>query len=185
MTPSIPSYPGYVYLLGSSRFGWFKIGKSTRPDIRVNELGILLPFKIELFALWGTRNHSLLESALHREYADHRINGEWFCFNRKVFDRAVCEYPPYWGTRIFPVDGVEARPIAASAETDQIKKLSNYKKGNPDHYKAFRAACVKEIAARGLDPKVHKTSKVKQQMASRVSGLWYSPIAEFVQALNR
>jgi len=34
---------GYVYLIGSPTFGWYKIGKSRKPEIRIENLGILLP----------------------------------------------------------------------------------------------------------------------------------------------
>ena len=33
---------GYVYLIGNSIFGWYKIGKSISPEIRIKDLGILL-----------------------------------------------------------------------------------------------------------------------------------------------
>ena len=56
---------GYVYLIGSPLFGWYKIGKSKTPEIRVNHLGILLPFKIHIIGVWSAKNHSLLETTLH------------------------------------------------------------------------------------------------------------------------
>ena len=64
MTPSNPSYRGYVYLIGSSRFGWYKIGKSRSATIRVQTLGILLPFKVEVFAVWMTDNPSAQHATL-------------------------------------------------------------------------------------------------------------------------
>jgi hypothetical protein len=74
---------GYVYLIGNDKFHWFKIGKSKTPEIRVRDLGILLPFKIQIFAIWKAENHSKMESALHEIHADARINGEWFSFSDK------------------------------------------------------------------------------------------------------
>lgn len=71
---------GYVYLIGSSTFGWYKIGKARSPKIRVHELGILLPFKIILFALWRTDDYSTLETELHKKHIEYAINGEWFHF---------------------------------------------------------------------------------------------------------
>ena len=71
---------GYVYLIGTTTFGWYKIGKSKIPEIRIKDLGILLPFKIEIFGIWSADNHTLLEKTLHEIYAPHRINGEWFEF---------------------------------------------------------------------------------------------------------
>jgi hypothetical protein len=176
------SYPGYVYLIGSTRFGWYKIGKSVRPDIRLSEIGVLLPFRIDLFAMWGTQNHSLLEGAFHREYAVHHIHGEWFCFDRKTFTRLVLEYPPYWGDRIFPVGGMDAKAIAGSAATDRVKKFST-PSGSPDHYKAWRSAINRYIEEHGIDPKAKK-GPIKQHLGAKVSGLWNGPIDKFIEALE-
>jgi hypothetical protein len=92
---------GYVYLIGSPIFCWYKIGKSKTPEIRIKDLGILLPFKINIIGIWSAADHSLLETTLHEMYKDHRINGEWFSFGRKevyamVFDRLPKE------SRYFP-----------------------------------------------------------------------------------
>ena len=102
--PSPKSYTGYVYLIGSTRYGWFKIGKSCSPEIRVNAIGVMLPFKIDLYALWGTNNHSLMESAFHRTHAEHRINGEWFRFSPETLKRIISDYPPYIEQRLWSVD---------------------------------------------------------------------------------
>lgn len=72
--------PGHVYLIGSRKFHWFKIGKSSNATIRVNQLGILLPFRIEVLAIWKTRAPTVLERQLHEKHAANRINGEWFNF---------------------------------------------------------------------------------------------------------
>ena len=39
---------GYVYLIGTPIFGWYKIGKSKTPEVRIKDLGILLPFKLHI-----------------------------------------------------------------------------------------------------------------------------------------
>lgn len=69
---------GYVYLIGNSQFGWYKIGKSVRPNIRVKTVGVLLPFTISVFAVWESSDHSRMEAYLHRKFASLRIQGEWF-----------------------------------------------------------------------------------------------------------
>ena len=71
---------GHVYLIGSRTFNWYKIGKSNNAAIRVSELGILLPVRIEVLAVWKAENHHETERLLHEKYASHRINGEWFTF---------------------------------------------------------------------------------------------------------
>ena len=74
---------GFVYLIGSPNFGWYKIGKSITPTVRVKDLGILLPFKIEIISVWAANNHHLMEKTLHEIYSANRINGEWFEFTKK------------------------------------------------------------------------------------------------------
>jgi len=90
---------GYVYLIGNPTFGWYKIGKSITPEIRVQNIGVLLPFKIEVVGIWKSENHSRLEKHLHQTYDDFRINGEWFRFSKTqiqmLFDRlseGVCVF---------------------------------------------------------------------------------------------
>lgn len=95
---------GYVYLIGTPVFGWYKIGKSITPEVRIKDLGILLPFKIHVMGVWAAANHHLMETTLHEMYADCRINGEWFEFTKKsvydVFNKIPSE------TRIYPVEGI-------------------------------------------------------------------------------
>jgi len=88
-------YSGYVYLIGSPVFGWYKIGKSISPEIRVTDIGVLLPFKIHVIGVWGAANHHQMEKALHEIHKDKRINGEWFEFEKKevyekVFNAFSC-----------------------------------------------------------------------------------------------
>jgi len=66
---------GYVYFIGTPVFGWYKIGKSKTPEVRVKDLGILLPFKVHIIGVWKAKNHTLMESSLHEMYKDKRING--------------------------------------------------------------------------------------------------------------
>jgi hypothetical protein len=106
---------GYVYLIGSPSFNWYKIGKSKTPDIRIKDIGVLLPFKVEIFAIWKADNHTLVESILHEKYAANRINGEWFLFTwqevqKLIFEDSVEMTTQNWHYRIFPGDGT---PVAA------------------------------------------------------------------------
>lgn len=82
---------GYVYLIGSRKFGWYKIGKSSDAAIRVSQLGILLPFRVEVIAIWKASNHHELEKVLHEKYRIHHINGEWFGFNTNQVRALVAE----------------------------------------------------------------------------------------------
>lgn len=107
---------GYVYLIGTPIFGWYKIGKSRTPEIRVKDLGVLLPFKLHIIGVWRAENHHLLESTLHEIYVGKRINGEWFEFSRKeafeVFDRL----PPE--ARVYPTD-VSEHPLDKFSNIEQ------------------------------------------------------------------
>ena len=93
---------GYVYLIGSSLFGWYKIGKSKKPDVRISDLGILLPFKVEVFAVWQAKNHHMMEKTLHDIYKKQKINGEWFHFTKpeviEVIDSIPSDTRVYSGT---------------------------------------------------------------------------------------
>lgn len=95
---------GYVYLIGSPKFGWYKIGKSIHPNIRIRDLGILLPFSIEVIALWKASNYSFLETMLHEKYAAQQINGEWFSFDlvqlRSIFEEMI------GSERVFPTENI-------------------------------------------------------------------------------
>ena len=96
----MPSYRGYVYLIGSSRFGWYKIGQSRTAEIRVQTLGILLPFKIEVFAVWKTEHPVRLEAAMHEKYSEYRINGEWFSFQEYERAKVVSDDPPLHAVKV-------------------------------------------------------------------------------------
>ncbi len=98
-------YSGYVYLIGSSVFGWYKIGKSITPEIRIKDLGILLPFKIEVIGVWGAKDHHKMEKALHEMYKEQQINGEWFEFTKEKIQEVFSSIPP--DTRIFPLENSE------------------------------------------------------------------------------
>lgn len=80
---------GYVYLIGSKLFRWYKIGKSSNASIRVSQLGVLLPFTIEVVAIWKVENHHEVEKLLHEKYQDHKINGEWFKFEKPEVEKIV------------------------------------------------------------------------------------------------
>ena len=84
---------GYVYLIGTPIFGWYKIGKSIQPTVRVSQLGILLPFKISVIAVWSATNHHLMEKTLHEIHAANRINGEWFEFSKSEVFKIIDSIP--------------------------------------------------------------------------------------------
>ncbi len=104
---------GYVYFIGTPVFGWYKIGKSITPEVRVKDLGILLPFKIDVIGVWSAQNHHAMEKALHEIYADNRINGKWFEFSKKTAYEVVSNIP------------AETRIYSAYNDTDKFDYFSN------------------------------------------------------------
>lgn len=84
---------GYVYLIGSRKFHWYKIGRSKLPDLRVKQIGVLLPFKVELIATWFSNADKILERSLHEKYAINCIQGEWFFFDDHRVEQLLREIP--------------------------------------------------------------------------------------------
>ena len=82
---------GYVYLIGTTTFGWYK---SKTPEVRVTNLGVLLPFKVKVYCVWAAKDHSAMERALHELYAANRINGEWFEFTIPQIKALIASIPP-------------------------------------------------------------------------------------------
>ena len=117
---------GYVYLIGSPTFGWYKIGKSITPVIRVSNLGVLLPFKLVVIGVWKAENHTLLEQTLHDIYKDCRINGEWFEFAKgevyKVFETLPKE------ACVYPVEG-QRHPLNTFSNIEEDRKIKGKKPG--------------------------------------------------------
>lgn len=97
---------GYVYIIGNPIFGWYKIGKSKTPELRVKVLGVLLPFKLDVIGIWKANNYHLLEKTLHEIYTSSKINGEWFEFDRKEIVKVFESLP--LENRIFPIDNQNA-----------------------------------------------------------------------------
>lgn len=92
---------GYVYLLGSTKFSWVKIGCAINPKIRVKDIGVLLPFRIELFAVWKVVNRFEAERAMHIQHADKAINGEWFYLKLKEIEHLIAKPQPFIGELMF------------------------------------------------------------------------------------
>lgn len=67
---------GYVYFAQAGEDGPIKIGWTCSPQERIDALQTSSPFKLNvLVVLEGSKKD---EAAFHRQFADHRLNGEWF-----------------------------------------------------------------------------------------------------------
>jgi len=60
-----------------------KIGLTGEPNKRLTQIQILHPFRVRLVALFPGTPAVTVESALHDEFEEHRIRGEWFHLSRE------------------------------------------------------------------------------------------------------
>lgn len=78
---------GYVYLIGNTTYGWYKIGKSKAPDFRFSSLVINCPVPLERLVLTETTDMNQLETLLHTEFTLQRLHGEWFTLSTADIER--------------------------------------------------------------------------------------------------
>lgn len=76
--PALAEPAGYVYLLQETSEGYFKIGKTRKPQDRKTTFDVKLPFIVGYICMIQSPNMHVLESTLHRKFASKRVNGEWF-----------------------------------------------------------------------------------------------------------
>lgn len=76
--PRFKDTQGYVYLLKMVNGGHYKIGRTRKPQNRLEVFGVKLPFPVEYECLIATRDMYQLERDLHQRFAAQRVNGEWF-----------------------------------------------------------------------------------------------------------
>jgi hypothetical protein len=142
--------PGFVYIIGTDEFSWYKIGFSKSCEIRADQLGILLPFKIELFAAWRSYDARALEKEFHSKYARYNIHGEWFGMTWEQRDHLI-DHPPsaLHAELIFPTTGfVRKRSITTSSPGSYARKQDTRwkcKRNNAEH-----AAVDKYMKDRGM-----------------------------------
>jgi hypothetical protein len=93
-----------VYVIGASRFGRVKIGRSATVAIRLAGIQRMSPVPLQI--QWQTDGGSELEAALHRRFKDDRIHGEWFDFGERD---AVAEVA-------MAVEAIRAAAVASELE---------------------------------------------------------------------
>lgn len=74
--------PGYIYLLGSDD-GYFKIGCSKNGTTRLNQVKLLMPFKVVLVHKIATADMLGAENFFHVLFSYRRQNGEWFTLDKE------------------------------------------------------------------------------------------------------
>lgn len=88
--------PGYIYLMRMNVVddeGWYpcKIGKSKDVPSRTKQIGLILPFELELIHFVQVNDMTRAERFLHSVYERYRMRGEWFRFPQEGID-AFCLY---------------------------------------------------------------------------------------------
>lgn len=74
---------GFVYVFGSVTDGFYKIGCSDVPVLRMKDFQrSKLPFPVEMIHSIPVDNKVQAEAELHRLYREKRTNGEWFRLNQ-------------------------------------------------------------------------------------------------------
>jgi len=104
---------GWVYILQLDGKAC-KIGRTTKLDDRIRNLGTKLPYEPELIHTIETNDIHWAERHLHRFFQNKRIRGEWFNLTEediamlKKLDRLVTWDPnpeAFWPTIIHPEPG--------------------------------------------------------------------------------
>ena len=55
-----------------------KIGIAIDANKRLKGIQTSCPFPVEILKTWKSENALAVEQAMHRQFAEHRLNGEWF-----------------------------------------------------------------------------------------------------------
>jgi hypothetical protein len=76
---------GYIYLIKSDT-GHYKIGRSKDVFDRIKTFSIKLPFEIELIHQFPADDTLVAEAQLHKNFAQQRVNGEWFDLTPQMVD---------------------------------------------------------------------------------------------------
>lgn len=69
----------YLYLIKCQQF--YKIGIAADVSDRIRNLQTGNPFPLEVLATYGYDNVALVETVLHKRFANRRTRGEWFDFS--------------------------------------------------------------------------------------------------------
>jgi hypothetical protein len=69
----------YVYLLKGGPH--YKIGMSTDPKKRFDQIALQIPFRVTLIHTIETDDGGGIEKYWHKRFANKRTNGEWFRLN--------------------------------------------------------------------------------------------------------
>ena len=69
---------GYIYFIQRPEGGHVKIGRTRNMQRRLKFFARKLPVKVQPIHVFRTYNYEAIELALHKEYAQFRLQCEWF-----------------------------------------------------------------------------------------------------------
>jgi len=72
-----------LYVIGHAGQGWYKIGISENPETRVVAIQTGCPLRVKIHVDVENDQAAELEQALHKHFADRRLEGEWFYLTRE------------------------------------------------------------------------------------------------------
>jgi len=78
----IKEKPGWIYVLKADN-GMCKIGQTTNLNKRIKQLGIQLPYELEVACTVWTDHVVIAEQILHKHYKEKRAKGEWFALTEE------------------------------------------------------------------------------------------------------
>jgi len=79
---------GYVYVIDAGEY--IKIGFGVKPTQRLKDLQTGSPTKLKL--LLCIKGNTKLERDLHKKFAAHRVEGEWFANKEQIINEIKNEY---------------------------------------------------------------------------------------------
>lgn len=82
---------GYVYLISDS-LGHYKIGVSTNPGLRLQELQVGNSQRLSLVGCILSDTPYKLESKIHKHYVEFRVFGEWYTLSKKQVQELIKKY---------------------------------------------------------------------------------------------
>lgn len=126
----LPSYVYLLWVIGTTRY---KIGRTTNPSQRIQDLQFQSPFPLKLIGLLYTEDCIEQELRLHRLAADYRVRGEWFELPRNWvqqktiwFDNPDCTIfpkPPFCSLSQKPIEPKVKKSIQLVEKIEQGLEL--------------------------------------------------------------
>lgn len=80
VNPKDNNQRGYVYIIRSHATNEIKIGKTTNPQKRLNDIRMYVG-NIHVIGIIESDSYSGIEKQMHDEFKEYRVRGEWFVFN--------------------------------------------------------------------------------------------------------